>query len=113
MREIRFYKDYFLSFYQEQEPKVQEKIEYVLDLIRFEPQVPKKFFKKLENTNGIYEARVITYKKSIRILAFMDDGNLVILANVFVKKTQKTPVREIKLAQKLKNEYLKHKGDQK
>lgn len=44
MREIRFYKDYFISFYQKQEPKVQEKIEYVLDMIRYEPQVPKKFF---------------------------------------------------------------------
>ena len=110
-REIRFFKDYFISFYQEQEPKVQQKIEYVLDLIRFEPRVPEKFFKKLENTDGIYEARVITYKKSIRILAFLDEGDLVILANVFVKKTQKTPRKEIKLAERLKKEYLELKAE--
>lgn len=48
MREIRIYKYYFISFYQKQEPKVQEKIEYVLDMIRYEPQVPKKFFKSLK-----------------------------------------------------------------
>jgi phage-related protein len=73
-----------------------------LDLVRFERQVPKKFLKYLENTDGIYEVRVITTFRSIMILCFFDDGNLVVLANCFVKKTQKTPIREIKLAEKLK-----------
>jgi hypothetical protein len=43
---------------------VQEKIEYVFDLVRFEKQVKKKFFKNLENTD---EIRVLTTFKSIRI----------------------------------------------
>jgi phage-related protein len=106
VRKIIVYKKYFVDFYKSQESKVQEKIEYVLDLVRFERQVPKKFFKALENTNGIYEVRVITTFKSIRILCFFDDGNLVVLVNCFVKKTQKTPRKEIKLAEKLKKEYL-------
>lgn len=80
-----------------------------MDLVRFERQVPKKFFKQLENTDGIYEVRVITTFKSIRILRFLDDGNLVVLVNCFLKKTQKTPRNEIKLAEKLKKEYLKNK----
>ena len=104
VRKIIAYKDYFVGFYNSQDNKVQEKIEYVLDLIRFERQVPKKFFKALENTDGIYEARVITTSKSIRILCFFDDGNLVVLVNCFVKKTQKTPKKEITLAEKLKKE---------
>lgn len=37
---------------------------------------------------------------------FFDKGNLVILVNGFQKKTQKTPKAEIKLAEKLKKEYL-------
>lgn len=80
-----------------------------MDLIRFERQVPKKFFKVLENTEGIYEVREITTSKSIRILCFFDEGNLVVLTNCFVKKSQKTPRKEIKLAEKLKKEYLKEK----
>jgi phage-related protein len=100
-----------LDFFESQEPKVQEKIEYVLDLVRFERQVPKKFFKLLENTDGIYEVRVITTFKSIRIFCFFDEGNLVILANCLVKKTQKTPRRDIKLAERLKKEYLRNKKD--
>lgn len=81
----------------------------MLDLVRFEKQVPKKFFKSLENTDGIYEVRVITTFKNIRILCFFDEGNLVVLTNCFVKKTQKTPRKEIKLAEKLKKQYLKDK----
>jgi phage-related protein len=111
IRKITAYKNYFIDFYESQEPKVQEKIEYVLDLVRFERNVPKNFFKKLENTDGIYEVRVITAFKSIRILCFFEDGNLVVLANCFVKKTQKTPRKEIKKAERLKKEYLKSKKD--
>tara|TARA_R110000850_G_scaffold150497_1_gene273271 strand:+ start:185728 stop:186066 length:339 start_codon:yes stop_codon:yes gene_type:complete len=111
VKKIIAYKEYFADFYKAQEDKVQEKIEYVLDLVRFERQVPKKFFKVLENTDGIYEVRVITTFKSIRILCFFDDGNLIVLVNCFVKKTQKTPRKEIKLAEKLKKEYLKDKNN--
>lgn len=112
VRNIIIYKSYFIDFYKSQEPKVQNKIEYVLDMIRFEKQVPKKFFKSLENTNGIYEVRIITAFKSIRILCFLDNGNIVVLANCFIKKTQKTPKKEINLAQKLKKEYLKSKNQE-
>lgn len=111
VRKVIAYKKYFIEFFNAQDDKVQEKIGYVLDLVRFERQVPKNFFKVLENTDGIYEVRVITTFKSIRILCFFDDGNLVVLANCFVKKTQKTPKKEIKLAEKLKKEYLKEKND--
>lgn len=111
IRKVVAYKDYFADFYKAQDDKIRVKIGYVLDLVRFEKQVPKKFFKYLENTDGIYEVRVITTFKSIRILCFFDDGNLVVLANCFVKKTQKTPRKEIKLAEKLKKEYLKDKNN--
>jgi phage-related protein len=109
VRRIIAYKNYFLDFYKSQEPKVQEKIEFVLDLVRFEKQVPKKFFKSLENSDGIYEVRVITAFRSIRIFCFFDDGNVVVLTNCLVKKTQKTPRKDIKLAERLKKEYIKNK----
>ncbi|PRX41554.1 type II toxin-antitoxin system RelE/ParE family toxin [Salegentibacter salegens] len=110
MREILIYKNNFTNFYKSQDEKIQRKIEYALDLVRYERQIPKKFFKSLINTDGIYEIRVITAFKSIRILCFLDDGNLVVLTNCFIKKTQKTPKKEIILAEKLKKEYLKEKG---
>lgn len=105
-RKIIAYKDYFIKFYKAQDQKTQEKIEYILDLVRFEKQVPKKFFKYLEESQGIYEVRITTTFKSIRILSFFDKGELIVLGNCFVKKTQKTPKKEIKLAERLKQEYM-------
>jgi phage-related protein len=57
--------------------------------------------------------RVITSQKSVRILCFLDEGRLVVLTKAFVKKSQKTPKNEIKLAENLKTEYLKQKKDEK
>lgn len=112
-REIIFFGDKVIDFYKSQDSKIQLKIEYVLDLVRSERQVPIKFFKKLESTNGIYEVRIITSQKSIRILCFQDEGTLVVLTHAFVKKTQKTPKNEIKRAEHLKVQYLKQKEDEK
>lgn len=112
-RRIIAYKNYFIDFYKAQESKVQKKIEYVLDLIRFEKRVPIKFLKALEGTSEIYEIKVITAFKSIRIFCFFDGGNLIILTNCFIKKTQKTPKEEIRLAEKIKDEYLRNKNKQK
>jgi phage-related protein len=106
IRKVIAYKDYFIKFYKSQDKKTQEKIEYVLDLVRFEKQVPIKFFKYLDDTDGIYEVRVITTFKSIRILSFFDKGELVVLTNCFLKKTEKTPRKEIDLAERLKREYM-------
>jgi len=114
IREIHFYGKNVIEFYNKQNLSVQTKIEYVLDIVRFERHIPIKFFKKLEGTNGIYEVRIITSQKSIRILCFQEEGNLIILTNGFIKKTQKkTPKKEIILAEKLRIEYLKYKEDEK
>ena len=109
IRNVIAYKNYFIDFYKSQEDKVQGKIEYVLDIVRYEKHVPKKFFKHLESTDGIYEVRVITTFKNIRILCFFDKGDLIILTNCFLKKSQKTPRKEIKLSERLKKEYMKDK----
>ncbi|MCB2220329.1 MAG: type II toxin-antitoxin system RelE/ParE family toxin [Bacteroidetes bacterium] len=109
IRRIVAYKENFTNFYKKQDSKTQVKIEYVLDLVRYEKQVPAKFFKYLESSDGIYEIRVITTFKSIRILCFFDEDRLVVLTNCFLKKSQKTPAKEIKSAERLKKEYLQEK----
>ena len=106
VRRVISYKDYFVNFYQSQDRKIQEKIEYEIDMVRFEKHVPVKFLKYLESTDQIYEIRISTTFKNIRLLSFFDKGDLVVLANCFLKKSQKTPANEIKLAEKLKKEYL-------
>lgn len=111
VREIRFYKNYFLNFYSEQNTDVQEKIEFVLDLIRRVEIVPVKFLKKIESSKGLFEIRVKVKTDIYRIFCFFDEGKLVILINGFQKKTQKLPRKEILKAEKLKAEYFKEKGN--
>jgi len=54
-REIRFYEQYFIQFYLSLDASLKEKIEYVFQVIRKVDIIPKKFFKHIENTNGLYE----------------------------------------------------------
>jgi len=98
--------DDFREFYKSQNPKVRQKIKYVFDLVQYERRVPVKFFKYLTNTEGIYEIRVVTNFKSIRILCFFDKEELIVVTNFFTKKTQRTPSKEIRTAEKMKNTYL-------
>ena len=68
--------------------------------------IPKRFFEHLKTTDGIYEIRVEYESNIYRIFCFFDEGNLVVLVNSFQKKSQKTPQKEIELAEKLKKQYF-------
>ena len=50
-RSIVVYKSNFEEFYKSQDLKVQRKIDYVFDLVRFEERIPVKFFKHQEGRN--------------------------------------------------------------
>ena len=108
-REIIFYENYFIEFYQKQDEKVKEKIKYILELIKQVEKVPEKFLKHLTGTNGLYEIRIQQGSDIFRIFCFFDEGQLIILTNGFQKKTQKTPKKEIEMALKIKAEYENEK----
>jgi len=73
-------------------------------------KIPETYLKHLENTEGLYEIRVQQSSDIFRIFCFFDQGHLVVLANCFQKKTQKTPKQEIKKALKIKREYESEKN---
>ena len=104
-RQVIAYKNYFLDFYEKQSENVQAKIEWTLNLIRVTRQVPEKYFKHLEGTKGLYEIRIEVSSNIYRIFSFFDKGNLVVLGNAFIKKTQKTPKQELEKALKIMEEY--------
>ena len=63
----------------------------------------------MSETEGLYEIRIEFEGNIYRIFCCFDKGNLVLLFNGFQKKTQKTPKKEIDLAQKKKTNILKLK----
>lgn len=56
--------------------------------------------------DGIFEVRAKIGSDISRVLYFFVIGRKIVLTNGFVKKTQKTPKKEIELAKKYRNEFL-------
>ncbi|KAA3608772.1 MAG: type II toxin-antitoxin system RelE/ParE family toxin [Calditrichaeota bacterium] len=114
MRKIEFYRtenedspvERFLDSLND---KQAAKIAWVLRIVRDYERVSKEYFKKLVGTDDIWEIRIKFGRDIFRILCFFAKGKIIVLTNGFVKKSQKTPVSEIKLAEKRKKEYIERK----
>lgn len=114
MREIVFYRmgsgrcpvEEFLDSL---EPKQAQKVVWVLRLVEELDLVPARYFKKLVGSEDIWEVRVQIGGNIFRILGFLDGAELVVLNHAFQKKTQKTPPKEIRSAEKRKRDYLARK----
>lgn len=90
--------------------KAQKKITY--NLLKVEGgEIDKELFKKLENSD-IWEFRTLFNGVCYRLFAFWDTGieALVVATHGIVKKTQKTPKKEIEKAEKLRIEYFNDKN---
>ena len=109
IRYIKLFKNYYKDFYVEQTQTVRDKINYVLRLVETQWVIPKKFFRLLEGTDGIYEIRIEIESNIYRIFCCLDEGSIVVLFHGIQKKSQKTPPKEIKRAESIKKEYLKSK----
>lgn len=77
MREILFYETKpshspVIDFIENLNPKDAQKTAWVLRLIQELPCVPVKYFKKLINTDDIWEVRIVSGNNSYRILGFLD-----------------------------------------
>ena len=108
-RVIIAYKNYFNIFFAELDKGTQDKVLYILMLLRTQDRLPTKFIKAIRD--GLFEVR-IEFNSNIYRIFFVFDGNrIVVLFNAFQKKSQKTPANEIKKALKLKEEYYASKGD--
>lgn len=71
----------------------------------------KELFKKLEDSD-IWEFRTLYMGIAYRLLAFWDteEQALIITTHGFVKKTRKTPGKEIEKAERLRKEYFDEKN---
>jgi len=95
-----------MDFYSKLDKDVQEKIDWVFEIVKTVDIIPKKFFEHITGSDGIYAIRIEFESNIFRVLCFYDKGNIIVLVNSFQKKTQKTPPKEISLAEKLKKQYF-------
>jgi len=89
--------------------KQAKKVTWVLRIVRDIEPTPYQYFKKLVNTEDIWEIRASMGNDTFRLLGFFDEGHSFILTNGFQKKTQATPKEEIDIAEKRKRDYFKRR----
>jgi phage-related protein len=88
--------------------RVTQKIVWVLTLLEDMDIVPASYFKKLAGTEDIWECRIQFGSNAYRIFCFFLN-NSVLLTHGFVKKSQKTPVREIERAEAYRRDFFKRR----
>ena len=94
------------SFVRQQPFKAQQKIAYNIRKLQ-NGLMDKDLFKKLENSE-IWELRTLFNGICYRLFAFWDTETraLVVATHGIVKKTQKTPKKEIEKAERIRREYF-------
>lgn len=98
-----------LAFLRSLPLKVQEKITY--NYLKIEQGVmDKEIFKKLGNTD-IWEFRTLFNGSCYRLFSFWDTETetWIIATHGIVKKTQKTPAKEIAKAEEMRKQYFRLK----
>lgn len=98
-----------IEFLENLDDKTREKIYYNIKKAQFVND--NEIFKKLNDF--IWEFRTLYNSKAYRLFSFWDkvDGKvtLIVATHGILKKTQKTPPKEIKKAEEIRKQYLNNK----
>lgn len=91
--------------------KMRNKILMILNVLQEKGnQLREPYSKYLED--GIFEVRGKVGNDISRVLYFFYYNGKIIITNGFIKKSQKTPKNEIKLAKEYRKEYLERFGEE-
>lgn len=86
-----------------------QKISWVLQLVKELQKIPTIYFKKIVNSDDIWECRISFSSNIYRIFCFFHVGNAIVLTHGIIKKSQKTPQKDIAMAEAYMRDYLRRK----
>ena len=86
-------------------PKMRAKIYGLMEILQEKGNMLREPYSKYLG-NGIFELRGKVGSNNTRVLYFFYHNGKIILTNGFVKKTQKTPKKEIKLAKERRKDFI-------
>ena len=100
VREILFYESAegqkpIQRFLDKLDGKQAGKVAWTLQFVEEQKIVPSKYFKKMTNTDGLWEVRVSSGSNIFRLLGFFDGAKLVVISHAFQKKTQKRQSKQL------------------
>ena len=112
VRQVVVFENHFKEFRKTLDKESLKKLYQVLTLIMTVRIIPAKFLKAIEGRKGLFEIRVEQGGKIFRVFCCFDEENLVILFNGFQKKSQKTPQKQLDMAEALMKKYFSQKTTQ-
>jgi phage-related protein len=89
--------------------KQAQKVVWVLRLVEELDPVPSQYFKKLVDTD-FWEVRAQHGGDTFRLIGFLVGPRFVVVSG-FAKKTEKTPRREVELAEARRQDYLSRRQE--
>lgn len=94
-------------FIEQLEEKTRDKVLYCLRKVQYIND--KELFKKLND--HIWEFRILYDNKSYRLFAFWSktEKTIVVATHGILKKTQKTPLKEIRKAEEIRKQYIERR----
>lgn len=115
MREVHFYRTEsgdcpVEEFLDDLSGKQAQKVVWVLRLVEQLEPVPAQYFKKLVDTDGLWEVRAQHGGDTFRLVGFFDGPRFLVVSG-FAKKTEKTPQQEIAVAQARRQDYLRRRKE--
>ena len=103
MKRIVAYKNYYRDFMLKLTENERTKIKRALLLFETEDKIPRHYISYIRD--GLFEFRVTGGNKEFRMFYIYDGDKMVILFNCFIKKSTKTPKKEIDKGLKLMEKY--------
>ncbi len=103
MKRIVAYKNYYRDFMLKLTENERTKIKRALLLFETEDKIPRHYISYIRD--GLFKFRVTSGNKEFRMFYIYDGDKMVILFNCFIKKSTKTPKKEIDKGLKLMEEY--------
>lgn len=100
---IKPFEEFALSLSIPERAKLLETINYFIELKNHNLPIKENLSKHLDD--GIFELRISLREKSVRNLYFFQKGAKIIITHGFIKKSQKTPRKEIEKAKELRKSY--------
>ena len=98
------FEEFVLGLQVHERAKLFETINYFVELKNNDLPIKENISKHLED--GIFELRISLTNKIARSLYFYQKGAKIIITHGFIKKTQKTPRKEIEKAKELRKSYI-------
>lgn len=70
VRNIFYFEEFYLDFYERLKPAVKKKFNWTLGLIASIEKVPEKYFKHITGSTGLFEIRVEVGSDIFRVFCF-------------------------------------------